>query len=214
MSKRKRKVNKNHTKNTQSTTLFMILGFAILGVALVFLLFGNNLFDTTSGSSAALEQVPALDSSPQVAGNGLPLQVGQSAYDFTAQDLDGNTVSLSDFRGRPVMVNFWATWCPPCRQELPDFEQAYQAHAKDGLVILALNQDETASQVETYFYNENEFSFMPLLDVRSTISQGYGVNSFPTTVFVDANGMVTAVHRGLLVPQQLESYLAQTIPSS
>ncbi|MCB8991675.1 MAG: TlpA family protein disulfide reductase [Ardenticatenaceae bacterium] len=190
----------------------MVLGFAVVAIALVFLLFGNNLFD--SNSSAALQQVPALDGSPQVEGDGLIPQVGQAAYNFTAQDLEGNTISLSDYRGKPVMINFWATWCPPCRQELPDFEQAYQAYAEDELVILALNQDEPANLVESYFYDENGFSFTPLLDVGSTISRGYGVNSFPTTIFVDADGVVTAVHRGLLVPQQLETYLAQTLPSS
>ncbi|MCA9933593.1 MAG: TlpA family protein disulfide reductase [Anaerolineales bacterium] len=212
MSKRKRKVSKSHAKNNSSSTLFMVLGFAVVAIALVFLLFGNNLFD--SNSSAALQQVPALDGSPQVEGDGLIPQVGQAAYNFTAQDLEGNTISLSDYRGKPVMINFWATWCPPCRQELPDFEQAYQAYAEDELVILALNQDEPANLVESYFYDENGFSFTPLLDVGSTISRGYGVNSFPTTIFVDADGVVTAVHRGLLVPQQLETYLAQTLPSS
>ncbi len=215
MSKKKQS---GHKKQDGFSTILMVLGAGVLGLALAFLLFGNRLLDPRPAPrerGPVLQQVPELD--PQVvsvAGNGLPLQPGQPAYDFAARDLEGNVVRLSDFRGQPVMVNFWATWCPPCRVELPDFEQAYQEYQDEGLVILALNQDEPASLVETYFHVDNDFSFTPLLDERSTISRGYGVNSYPTTIFVDAAGVVTAVHRGLLVPEQLEAYLAQTLPSS
>lgn len=200
------------------STLLLLLGFGAIGLALAFLLFGSNLFAAAPAPrerGPALLQIPVLDSqSVAVEGNGRPLQVGQAAYDFAARDLEGNLVRLSDFRGQPVMVNFWATWCPPCRRELPDFETAYQAYQDEGLVILALNQDEPASLVATYFHVDNDFSFTPLLDEGSTISWGYGVNSFPTTVFVGRDGVVTAVHRGLLLPEQLEVYLTQTLPGS
>lgn len=204
-------------KRSGFSLLLLTAGFGVLGLALAFLLFGSSLLETppSRASGPVLPQVPDLVNQPvMVAGNGLPLQAGQAAYDFAARDLDGNVVRLSDLRGKTVMVNFWATWCPPCRVELPDFEAAYQKYAEDGLVILALNQDEPASMVASYFYDLHNFSFTPLLDVGSTISRGYGVNSYPTTIFIDEAGVVTAVHRGLLLPEQLETYLAQTLPGS
>lgn len=215
MAQKKHVVHKKQAKQKGASSLLLLAGFGILGLALAFLLFGSSLFapPPARSSGPVLPQVPNLENQPvSVAGDGRPIQVGQVAYDFAAQDLDGNMVRLSDLRGKTVMVNFWATWCPPCRVELPDFEAAYQKYADDGLVILALNQDEPASMVASFFYDLHGFTFTPLLDVGSTISRGYGVNSYPTTIFIDQAGVVTAVHRGLLLPEQLETYLAQTLP--
>ncbi|MCA9971803.1 MAG: TlpA family protein disulfide reductase [Anaerolineales bacterium] len=200
--------------------IMLIAGFALLGMAAALLLANAN--SPTAAEPAAgdavLQQVPALsdvaDSSVAVSGNGRLPQVGAAPADFTALDLAGNVVHLSDFRGQTVMINFWATWCPPCRRELPDFQAAYQAYQDDGLVILALNQDEPADLVQSYFYDENGFSFTPVMDVDSEISSAYGVHSFPTTVFVNEAGVVTAVHQGLLLPEQLDAYLAQTLPAA
>lgn len=201
------------------SSLIMFTGFVLLGLALAFLLLGNNLFDN-NGQATKLgsDQVPAFGEDvntdlPVVSGNGRLPEVGETIYEFAAQDLDGHTIRLSDYRGKPVMVNFWATWCPPCRMELPDFQQAYTAHQDDGLVILAVNQDEPDDVVRSYFYEENGFTFTPVLDTGSQISRAYGVYSFPTTVFVNPDGVVTAVHQGLLFPELLDVYLAQTIPS-
>src|SRR5262245_44570889 len=70
------------------------------------------------------------------------LEVGQQAPDFVAQDTHGTTVTLQNYRGRPVLLNFWATWCAPCRQELPELQAMYEVHKEKGLVLLAINQDE------------------------------------------------------------------------
>lgn len=199
----------------------MFAGFALLGLALVALLFGSSLLGDNAepaASSATFGQVPVLSADtettlPVATGNGRLPQVGDNLAEFASRDLDGATIRLSDYQGQPVMVNFWATWCPPCRMELPDFQTAYNTYQDDGLVILAVNQDEPETLIRSFFYDDNGFTFTPVLDEGSRISRSYGIHSFPTTIFVNGEGVVTAVHQGLLFPAQLEAYLAQTIPS-
>lgn len=207
-------------KKIDARAIMLISGFALLGMAAMLLLVSAGAPSSAAPTAAApvLQQVPPLadeaSGSVQVSGSGRLPEVGTAPVDFTALDLDGGVVRLSDYRGQTVMINFWATWCPPCRRELPDFQAAYDAHRADGLVILALNQDEPADLVQTYFRDENEFSFTPVMDVDGQISLAYGVRSFPTTIFVNEAGVVTAVHQGLLLPEQLDTYLAQTLPAA
>ena len=117
------------------------------------------------------------------------LKVGDVAHDFTLNDLDGNLVSLSDYGGRPVIVNFWATWCAPCRIEMPELQAAFEQHQDDGLAILALDQDEPAEVAGAYFYDEMGLTFTPLLDENSAVSTHYGsYGVLPSTYFIDASG--------------------------
>jgi peroxiredoxin len=194
-------------------------GLVLLGFAAALLLFGGSLFGGGSAvnETAELQQIPALDSAPsllsQQSGVGGPLAVGAAAYDFTLSDVAGNPVSLSDFRGRPVILNFWATWCAPCRIEMPDLERAFLAHQENDLVILAINQGESAAVVQAFFYDELGLSFTPLLDTEVEVSNLFSAFNLPTTIFIAADGTVTAIHRGLLLPEQIEGYLAQTLSS-
>ena len=119
---------------------------------------------------------------------------------------------MSDFAGRPVIVNFWATWCPPCRLEMPDFQRIYEAHEDDGLVILAVNEAERPEKVSDFFYDEMGFSYTPLLDEDAAVGAAYGAVGLPSTFFVNGSGEVTAVHRGGLTTSQLEHYLTEIIP--
>ena len=107
---------------------------------------------------------------------GGPLAVGDLAYNFTLQDLDGNEVNLEALHGRPVVVNFWASWCAPCRVEMPELEAAFQAYQEDDLVILALDQEESPEVVHEFFIEEMGLTFTPVLDSEGSISELYGVN--------------------------------------
>ena len=207
--------------------LLIVGGFIILGLALTLLLFGGNLFgkepaeDTavTDPNSAILQQVPALEFTEPDNINQLPtggglLEVGDLAYDFSLNDVAGNQIQLSQLAGQPVIINFWATWCAPCRVEMPELEAAYQAHRDEGLVILALDQQEPAEDV-ALFFEELGLNFTAVLDDEGTVSELFGVtNILPTTFFINGNGEVTAIHRGPMVQSQIDDYLADTLSAN
>ncbi len=203
----------------------IFVGFLLLGAALALLLFGQDLFNGGEDEGVAivgkpevtvLDQVSELPSigeldretSPANQSGGA-LLVGDLAQDFTLSDLDGNLISLADFRGRPVIVNFWATWCAPCRIEMPELQRAFEQYEGDDLAILALDQDETADVARSYFYDEMNLTFTPLLDEGSSVSTSYGsFGVLPSTYFVNADGVISAIHRGPLTLGQIEGYLS------
>lgn len=200
---------------TNRNRLIFAGGLFLLGLALALLLFGGTLFGgaQTADSALSLPQVPAAEGAVNpVTGIVDPLVVGDKAYNFALTDLDGRAVTLSDFAGQPVLVNFWATWCPPCRLEMPEFERAFQAHQEDGLVILAINEYEDAETVRSFFSDEMGFSYTALLDADGEVGKAYGAVGLPASFFVSPEGEITAVHRGLLTEAQLNSYLADLLP--
>lgn len=121
---------------------------------------------------------------------------GFLAPDFTLTSTDGETFTLSALRGRPVILNFWATWCPPCRAEMPAFEQAWQRYKADGLVILGVDQGESKAVVERFARQEIGTTFPLLLDQTTEIGAIYGVRALPTTVFIDAEGRIQELKVG------------------
>jgi thiol-disulfide isomerase/thioredoxin len=125
--------------------------------------------------------------------------------------LEGRQVTLAEFKGKPVVINFWATWCPPCRIEMPEFQKAFEEYQEDDLVILAINEAEEPEMVRAFFYDEMGYTYTPLLDEEGKVAGTYGAIGLPSTFFVDAAGEVTAVHRGALTQAQLQNYLAETI---
>ncbi len=138
--------------------------------------------------------------------------VGQTAPDFQLPALDGNPVTLSEFSGRPVLLNFWATWCGPCLYEMPMLEAAYEGHSDEGLMLLAVNVGESKEKVEAYLARY-DLSIPVLLDVRGSLMQVYDVQFFPTTFFIDGDGVVRARKIGAFASaEQLESALNEIMP--
>lgn len=125
------------------------------------------------------------------------LEIGHMAPDFQLETLDGEEVKLSDFRGSRVMVNFWATWCPPCRAEMPDMEKFYQD--KD-VVILAVNLTDTENSLDNVeeFRDDFGLSFPILLDKDLQVANLYAIQPIPTSYMVDSNGIITNMAFGAL----------------
>ena len=119
----------------------------------------------------------------------LPPVKETEAPDFTLRDLAGRPRRLAEFRGQVVLINFWATWCLPCRAEMPAMERLYQEMKSDGFTILAVNFAETAQQVEP-FVKEHRLTFPILLDQEGQVSRLYRAFSLPTTYVLDRHGAI------------------------
>ena len=210
-------MNENNSENANNmrNIFLFISGVGVLGLAAFFLIFGGSVLTGSDSPVIDVQVTPIAESvtrpSPLEPELGGAVQVGQEAPNFTLVDLDGNEHTLAELRGKPVIVNFWATWCAPCRIEMPEFEEAFADYASDDLVILALNREETPETVEEFFVDELGLSFTPLLDSMADVADSYGVFNMPTTYFVNPDGMVSAVHRGPLARVQLDGYMEQTL---
>ncbi len=118
-----------------------------------------------------------------------PVAPPLAAADFRLPDMDGETHALSDFRGKVVMLNFWATWCPPCRREMPSMQRLYDKYRERGLVVVAVNQFEDPDLVFEFTGRLSlEPTFPILFDRESRISEQYGVKGLPTTYLLDKGG--------------------------
>jgi len=117
------------------------------------------------------------------------------AEDFTLATPDGNRFRLHDHRGRVVFINFWATWCPPCREEMPAMERLYQQHRETGFVMVAVSADTNAKNVPA-FVKEQKLSFSVALDPQLEVANVYGVRALPSSFIVDKNGELVALALG------------------
>jgi cytochrome c biogenesis protein CcmG/thiol:disulfide interchange protein DsbE len=133
--------------------------------------------------------------------------IGTIAPDFSLKNLDGEQVRLEELRGRPVVINFWASWCGPCELEMPAIQLRQERYAPD-LVILGVNAGEPLDDARA-FSNRLGLTFEILLDDHEEIQQLYRVLGLPTTFFIDAEGIIQARHIGLLSDRQLDQYIDQ-----
>lgn len=135
---------------------------------------------------------------------------GTRARDFTLKTMDGGKASLSDYRGSPVLINFWATWCAPCRAEIPDFEAVYQAHKDEGFVVLGVNVEESQQAVES-FVAEMGMTYPVLLDEHGQVMSEYRSQGLPMSLLLDQEGVIQVRHVGLLSGDKLEEYLGMAL---
>jgi peroxiredoxin len=132
------------------------------------------------------------DSALGVAEESLKVEVGQPVPDFTLETPGGELVSLSDFRGQVVVLNFWATWCMPCRAEMPEFQVLWEEHeARGDLMLLAVNLQESKTQVNG-FVEDFGLTFPVVLDTSGEVLDEYGLPGLPGTFFIDAAGVLRA----------------------
>ncbi len=156
-----------------------------------------------------LSRVPVERGAPA---DGLPPApaVGHPAPDFTLTTSTGEMFTLSALRGKPVILNFWATWCPPCRAELPELEAAHERYAGQVLVV-GVNQAEPAASVAA-FAGQMGLTFPLPLDVQGDASRQYAVRSLPTTFFIDRTGVIRRIQIGPLTEATLAQVLKTIFP--
>ena len=128
-----------------------------------------------------------------------------AAPDFTLRTMNGPNLRLAEQRGRVVMVNFWATWCGPCRQEMPQLDRLYQKYRASGFVLLGVNVDDDTRKAADVAAKLG-VSFPVLLDTDKAVSRLYDLSTMPSTVLIDREGKVRYVHRGYLTGYKEDNY--------
>lgn len=179
-------------------TIRTVMAGLLLGVAAgIALTLGR---PTVSGSAAG---------APPTAGLSVSLSPGSVAPDFVLSTPGGVHYRLAELRGKIVVVNFWATWCGPCRLEMPALQRGQDQIGREDMIVLAVNNDEPAEDVED-FGVELGVSFPLLLDPGGEVQRLYQVRAYPTTYFIDRTGRVAKVHLGLMTEEQINRYLVET----
>ncbi len=135
--------------------------------------------------------------------------IDKPAPNFELATLDGGRQRLSSYRGRVVFVNFWATWCEPCKRELPAFEQFQAQQGENGAVILAVNVAEEPDAINEYFAQENIAGLTVLLDSRQDVTEAFAVDRFPTTYVIDAAGVVRYKYYGEITLEDMNDALSK-----
>jgi len=125
------------------------------------------------------------------------------APDFLLTNLDGNRITLADFEGKVIFLNFWATWCPPCRQEIPGFIKAYENHKDDGLVILGVAVSDKENLVKA-FVDRYEISYPVAMGDMKIIRDYEPGNAIPATIIIDRSGRIVHKHVGYMQQSQIE----------
>ena len=221
------KQSREEAQNTRKKVNWSITLLALIGMGLILVFAGTALQEQWNGESNFLISFPSDITvvtvfgddtansgfgSQQFVGDGL---VGQPAPDFTLRTLTGDEVSLSDFSGQLVLINFWATWCAPCRLEMPELVHSYNTHREEGFVILAVNltHQDSIEDVEA-FVEEFEMDFPVLLDETGTVADElYHLFGLPMSVFVNREGIITHTYIGIMGAEQLEQFVDELMES-
>jgi peroxiredoxin len=173
----------------------LILGI-IVGIGIGLLIMGIMRADDSPAVGEAISDADAVQT----------LGVDAPAPNFELVSLSGESVQLEDFQGQIVLLNFWATWCGPCRLEMPAFQERSEIFADD-LKVVAVNFDEPQADVQA-FVDELGLTFEILLDPGAEIQRLFQVRGYPTSYFIDAEGVVRVLHIGVMTDGQLDDYLA------
>jgi peroxiredoxin len=181
-------INPTERKQKYKIIAMALIGGGLLIVGIVSLFLLTSTFSTTSPTSV---------------GENAPAKVDFPAPDLQLHDLTGNPVSLSDYKGQVVLVNNWATWCPPCRQEMPILDAYYRDHRHQDFVIVAIDAGDAADQVAD-FVNRYGMSFPVWVDPSSSALNSFRNNYLPSSYLIDKEGQVVLVWSGAVTRASLE----------
>lgn len=173
------------------------------------------LSEVTVESTAAAEETIAESAAPQESeyASSLP-----PAIDFELKDQFGNVHKLEDYKGKTIFLNFWATWCPPCRAEMPDIQKLYETYETEGenaLIVLGvaapkLGNEGTEEEIAA-FLESNGYTYPVLMDTDAELFMSYGISSFPTTFMIDRDGNIFGYVSGMLSMDMMENIIQQTM---
>ena len=183
---------------SKSTPCIIISAGVLIGMGLGVLFISGLVLATNSFSQPKAGMIEEVDS-------GDAPQVNAPAPDFELESLTGEKKHLSDFQGKVVVLNFWATWCGPCTYEMPFFQEIYESYASE-IAVLAVNNQESVDRVSP-FVEELGLTYEILMDKDGGVAMQYQVLGFPTTYFIDPNGIIKFHHVGVLTEEQLDGYL-------
>ena len=186
----------------------------VISLALVLLIGGASVLYTRLGQSLSMDQLavqqPQQESEAAAAGETAEEKNAQPepalAPDFTVYDRDGNEVQLSDYTGKPIVLNFWASWCGPCQMEMPDFHEKYLELGEDVHFLMVNMTDGSRETVDSAsaFIDKNAYAFPVFYDTAVDAAMTYGVYSLPTTYFINAKGHAIAQATGSINAETLQ----------
>jgi len=173
-----------------STKLSLLLWILLL--IILVLIFATAVFDRLTHPIRIVDIRPS-DTNTQTVKVGN--RIGYSAPDFTLPTTDNKEFKLSDYRGKPVILNFWASWCGPCRYEVPAFKSFYEKYGDEGVPIIAVNTQDNPDSAIAYAKSDG-LKFTIPVDPQGKVSSLYNVRGLPTTYFIDENGIITSIKIG------------------
>jgi len=187
--------------NKKTKTILLFIAFALfIGIAVF-------AYNTLSKKVSPQNEIGVTPNLGEVAESNQDTEKEKmKAPDFTVFDSDGNPVKLSDMFGKPIVLNFWASWCPPCKGEMPEFNEVYKEVGKDitfMMVDLVDGQRETKEKGAQYIKAEG-FSFPVYFDIRQDAATKYGIVSIPTTIFIDKDGYIVTGAQGAIDTKTLK----------
>ncbi len=183
---------------SNSTPCIIISVGVLIGMGLGALFISGLVLATNSFSQPEAGMIEEVDS-------GDTPQVNAPAPDFELENLTGEKKHLTDYQGKVVVLNFWATWCGPCKDEMPFFQEIYESYASE-IEVLAVNNQESVDKVIP-FVEELGLTYEIMMDNDGSVATQYQVLGFPTTYFIDPNGIIKFLHVGVLTEEQLDGYL-------
>jgi cytochrome c biogenesis protein CcmG, thiol:disulfide interchange protein DsbE len=194
-----KKIRHHKKYNGRNTPLFLVsVGVALIGVmAILILLFGKQ-----SASSSV--------SAPSSSRSTVPVEVNYAAPELSLQNVNGDTESLTDYRDKVVLVNNWATWCPPCKAEIPTLEAYYKTHHEEGFVIIGIEAGESQNEVLQFVQGAN-ITYPIWFDLKNASLRAFGGSGLPNSFVIDRKGIIRLAWVGEINREMLEKYVTPLV---
>ena len=194
MKSRKQTRKEIQQKNRQQNAIMLVVGVGLILLAVAAFLSLPKATETVAAQQVGIT----------------PVSVNFTAPDVSITDLDGNPVSLADYRGKVILYNAWATWCPPCKEEMPTLQAYYEAHKDEGFIIVAIEDGQPVDEVRA-FVESYKITFPIWPDVEWKASTAFKIDSLPTSYVIDRDGVARLTWTGAITRSVLEQYVTPII---